>query len=184
MGLMEIISNRRSIRKYKNDPIPDDLLEKILESARWAPSWANTQCWKFIVIKNKILKEKLRDTLTPWNPGRNAMIDASVVIVACAELEKSGFRRGEQVTEREDWYMFDVALALQNLTLTAHSLGLGTLHIGAFDANKAEKIVDVPDNAKIVELLVVGYPDESPAPRDRNELKSFIYKDKFNVPYF
>ena len=184
MNLIEAILNRRSIRKYKNDPVSDDLLEKILESARWAPSWANTQCWRFIVVKDKALKEKLRDTLTPWNPGRNAIIDAPVVIVACAELGKSGFRRGEQVTDRKDWYMFDVALALQNLTLTAYSLGLGTLHIGAFDANEAGKIVSVPDNVVAVELVVVGYPDESPEPRERNEIKTFIYKDKYGASYF
>ena len=183
MEVIQAIKERRSIRKYKPEPVSDEELNIVLEAARWAPSWANTQCWRFIIVKDKTLKEKLRDTLTEWNPGRNAMIEAPIVIVACAELGKSGFRRGEKVTEREDWLMFDVALALQNLTLTAHSLGLGTLHIGAFDAKEAGKIVDVPDNVVVVELMPVGYPDEHPDPRNRNEIKTFVYENRYGVSY-
>lgn len=178
MELERAIGDRRSIRKYKSDPVSDEDLYTVLEAARWAPSWANTQCWEFIVVKNPQTKVKLMETLTERNPARGAMTEAPVVIAACAQLKKSGYKRGEQVTDKGDWFMFDVALAVQNLTLAACSLGLGTVHVGAFDAKKAEEILNVPEGTVVVELLPLGYPVEIPQPPPRKELSEFVYYEK------
>ena len=180
MDLMEAILKRRSIRKYKSDPIPDSLLQQVLEAARWAPSWANTQCSRFIIVKDQEVKEKLRDTLTPTNPARGAMIQAPVVIVACGELKRAGYKKGEAVTDKGDWFMFDVALALANLTLTAHSLGLGTVHVGAFDAQKAAELLNVSDDIAVVELIPLGYPDQEPTAPPRKELSEFVFYEKYH----
>lgn len=179
MDVMTAIKNRRSIRKYKSDPVPDDLIKELLESARWAPSWANTQCREFIIVKDKTIKEQLVETLSEWNPARQGMREAPVLIVACAKLKRAGFRKGELITDKGDWFMFDTALALQNLTLTAYSLGLGTVHIGAFDAKEAGKILDVPEHITVVELIPVGYPAEEPEAPPRKELSTFVYKDRY-----
>ncbi|MDI6839864.1 MAG: nitroreductase family protein [bacterium] len=177
--VMQAIKKRRSIRKYKPDDIADNLLNELLEAARWAPSWANTQCWEFIVVRDKSVKERLVTTLSERNPARPGIVEAPVVLVACAELKKAGFYKGEPRTDKGDWFMFDVALALQNLTLAAYSYGLGTVHVGAFDAKEAAKILGVPDGIAVVELMPVGYPAEYPEPPLRKELSTFVYKDRY-----
>ncbi len=192
MEVLEAIKTRRSIRKYKAIPVDDKTLELILEAARWAPSWANTQCWRFIVVRDDNTKSELADTLgaidqsieSATNPATNAIRNAPVVIVACAELGKSGYRKdtGEPATDKGDyWYMFDVALAMQNLTLAAHSLGLGTVHVGAFDAKRAAGVLEVPEGFCVVEMTPLGYPEGEPRVGRRKELPEIISYDKYGV---
>ena len=164
MEVLEAIKTRRSIRKYKPVPLNDERLQTVLEAARWAPSWTNTQCWEFIVVKNTETKKKLAETLLmERNPATEAVKNAPIVIVACARLGLSGFYRGEPLTDKGEFFMFDVALALQNLALAAHELGLGTVHVGAFDANavggdrhnpvdQAGVVRNVPDQRDVAQL--------------------------------
>jgi nitroreductase len=181
MDVMQAIKGRRSIRKYKTDPVSDKDVDTILEAARWAPSWANTQCWRFVVVRDPQLKRKLADTLKlKENRSTAAVRDAPVVIVACAELGKSGYRSGTIATDKGDWFMFDTALAMQNLTLAAHAIGLGTVHLGLFDAKEVARILDVPDGAVVVEMTPLGYPDEQPIVPRRKELSEIVSKDRFD----
>jgi len=150
-----------------------------LEAARWAPSWKNTQCWRFIVVRDNNIKSQLANITTFNNPSTDAIRNAPVVIVACAELGKSGYSDGQQASDKGDWYMFDVALAMQNLVLAAHSLGLGTVYNGLFDAKKAATILNVPAGFCVVSLTPLGYPDQEPAPRPRKELAQIAFYDKF-----
>ena len=171
MEVLEAIKTRRSIRQYKTTPVDDKTIELVLEAARWAPSWANTQCWRFIVVRDSNTKIELANTLSDGNPAIDAIRGAPVVIVASAELAKSGCREGKPSTDKDGyWYMFDVALAMQNLVLAARSLGLGTVYIGAFDAKKAASILEVPQGFCVVTMTPLGYPDREPNPRPRNEL--------------
>ncbi|MBC7129701.1 nitroreductase family protein [Candidatus Bathyarchaeota archaeon] len=179
MEVLEAIKTRRSIRKFKPDPVENDKLNLVLEAARWAPSWANTQCWEFIIVKNQEAKEKLAETLTEWNPGKEAVKTAPAIIVACAKRGVSGFWKGKPVTDKGDFFMFDAALALQNLSLAAHSLGLGTLHVGAFNAEKAAEILEVPKDISVVELMPLGYPLAVPEAPKRKELKEFVYFERY-----
>jgi len=179
MELFKVIRNRRSIRKYKTDPISDRDLKKILEAARLAPSWANTQCWRFIIIVDPQVKNELADTLPLRNRGADAIRTAPVTIAACAEVNKAGFFDGVASTDKGDWFMFDVGIAMEHIALAAQSLGLGTLHIGNFDALKAETVLNVPDGYRIVEIMPVGYPDESPAARPRKAMNEIVFYDKF-----
>ena len=180
MEVLEAIKTRRSIRKYQTTPVDEQTVEAVLEAARWAPSWANTQCWRFIVVREEAIKAELAETLTANNPAREAIAKAPVVIVACAELGKSGCYRGEPVTDKGDnWYMFDVALAMQNLALAAHALGLGTVHVGAFDAKKAEAILGVPEGFRVVEMSPLGYPGQEGRVTPRKELAELVFRDRF-----
>jgi len=189
MEILEAIKTRRSIRRYKATPVDDRTIELVLEAAHWAPSWANTQCWRFIVVRDSKIKDKLADTLIAVsdrpNRAADAIRNAPVAIVACAELGKSGYfygrQPGEPATDKGDWYMFDVALAMQNLTLAAHSLGLGTVHVGAFDAKKAATILGVPQGFCVVEMTPLGYPDEEPPIRPRQELSEIVSYDKYGL---
>ena len=179
MEVLEAIRSRRSIRKYKSDPVDDKTLETVLEAARQAPSWANTQCWRFVVVRNAETKGKLSDTLSETNPARDAVCNAPIVIVACAEMDKAGYKDGQVTTDKGDWFMFDVALAMQNLVLAAHSLGLGTVYVGRFDAEKVASILSLSKGYRVVAMTPLGYPAETKEPRPRKELKEFVHHDKW-----
>ena len=180
MELKQAITGRRSIRKYKATPVTQEQVMTVLEAARQAPSWANTQCCSFVVVRDSQIKNQLAETLAPKNPATDAVKTAPVVIVACAEVGTSGYKRGEPQTDKGDyWYMFDMGLALQNLTLAAYELGLGTVHVGLFDAQKAAQVMGVPKGIAVVELMPLGYPDEQPAARPRKELAGMVFYEKY-----
>ena len=185
MDAIEAIKSRRSIRKYKPDPVDDKTLEAVLEAARLAPSWANTQCWRFIVVRDNNTKARLADTIQPnpdlgANPSVNAVRNAPVIIVACAVKGESGGFHGKTATDKgEYWFMFDVALAMENIALAATALGLGTVNVGLFDTQKAREILEVPDEYHIVEFMPLGYPEKQPGPRPRKELSEVVFYEKF-----
>src|SRR4030043_479585 len=172
MELFEAIKTRRSIRRYKTDPVDDKKIEAILEAGRWAPSWANTQCWRFVVVRDAKVRAKLVDTLMKIklpdreipNPAAAAMNTVPVIIVVCAKIGIAGAghgspgRKAQYVTDKGDWFMFDTALAVQNMVLAAHAQGLGTVIIGAFDAAQAEKVLNVSKGYRVVTLFPVGVP--------------------------
>ncbi len=182
MELLEVIKGRRAVRKYKPTPIKDEDLNAILEAARWAPSWRNSQCWRFILVRDPEIRARLAETLPETNLALPAIEEqAPLVIVACAELGKSGYsRKGQRATNKgEWWYMFDTALALQNMVLMAHSLGLGTVHVGRFDAAKAAQILELPENIVVVEMIPLGYAAEQPEVKSRKELSEIVFHDKY-----
>jgi nitroreductase len=178
MEVLEVIKTRRSIRKYQTTQVNDEVVEQVMEAAQWAPSWKNSQCWRFIVVRDYKMKAELASTLIS-NPSTEAVLSAPVVIVACAELGKSGYHEEKPATDKGDWYMFDVALAMQNLVLMAHSLGLGTVHLGLFDAISAANILSVPSGYCVVEMTPLGYPDQEPQVRPRKELSEIVFYDSF-----
>ncbi len=179
MEVLEAIKTRRSIRRYQTTPVDEKTIELILEAARWAPSWANTQCWRFIVVRDDKIKAELADVLSTNNPATEAVRKAPIAIVACAELRRAGYKSGEPTTDKGDWFMYDVALAMQNLVLAAHSVGLGTVHVGFFDAKKIAAVLEVPPGFCVVEMTPLGYPDQEPAPRPRKELSEIVSYDRY-----
>ena len=112
------------------------------------------------------------------NPACSALSEAPVVIVACAQKGKAGYFKGKAVTDKGDWYMFDVALAMHNLTLAAHARGLGTVHIGFFDAKEVARLLEVPENIAVVEMTPLGYPDGTVKPPPRKALHDFVSYEK------
>ena len=183
MDVMKAIEDRRTIRAYKTMPIEDKKLAAVLEAGRIAPSWGNTQTWRWVVVTDPAIKEKLaEDVLRKGNNGTNAVKTAPVVIAACAELGKAAFRDGQPTTDKGGyWYMFDAGLSLENMVLAAESMGLGTMFIGGMDAKKAEALLGVPQGFACVILMVLGYPDEQPAQRPRKEMKEIVFKNKFDT---
>jgi nitroreductase len=188
MEIIEAIKTRRSIRKYKPDPIDDKDLEAILEAALWAPSWANTQCWRYIVVRDADVKAKVAATVQKvqfgddWleNAAAKAIIQAPVLVVACARQGVAGYQSdGNPATPREDWLLFDVALSIQNLCLAARSIGLGTVIVGAFDSEKAGEVLGVPDGYTVVTMTPLGYPDHTGQPPPRKSLEEMVYKDRY-----
>lgn len=185
MDVMQAITERRSVRKYKPDPVPEEYLRTVLEAARWAPSWANTQCWRFVLVTSPEAREKLAQALSPGNPAADAVRAAPVVVVACAELGKAGYLKREDgpATDKGDWFMYDVALAMQNLTLAAHSLGLGTVHVGLFDAQKVAETIGIVPGMAVVALTPLGFPDQQPAAPRRRELSDIAFRERYPQPW-
>ncbi len=182
MEVLEAIKSRRSIRRYKDTAVDNKTIEQVLEAARWAPSWANTQCWRFVVVRDDSVKAELTGVLSTNNPATDAIKNAPVVIVACAQIGRSGCNREGPTTDKGySWYMFDVGLAMQNLTLAAHALGLGTVHVGAFDAKKAADILAVPEGFCVVEMTPLGYPDQEGKAPPRKELSEIAFHDKYGA---
>ncbi|MFC1991518.1 nitroreductase family protein [Chloroflexota bacterium] len=191
MEVFEAIRDRRSIRQQKSDSIDEETLQKILEATRWAPSWANTQCWRFVVVRDSAIKSQLADTRprrptppgeTPAAPPPSAITQAPLIIVVCAETGKSGCRDGKPSTDKGDtWYMYDTALATQNLVLAAHALGVGTVILGAFDAKKAAEILGVPEGFCVVAMIPLGFPAQEGRPTSRKELSEIVFYDKFGA---
>jgi nitroreductase len=183
MDVMEAIKKRRSIRAFKSEPVPQKALDAILEAGRLAPSWANTQTWRFVIIQDNSVKIQLADSATAPGSRNNIVLkQAPGVIAACAELKRAGWREGKPTTDKEGyWFMFDAALALQNMVLEVQELGLGTLYIGAFDAKKAGSVLGVPEGYSCVILLPLGYPDEQPEARQRKEISEIVFKNKFGM---
>jgi nitroreductase len=179
MDLMEAIKGRRSIRKYKADPVAEETLQKVLEAMRWAPSWANTQCWEVIVVKDPKVKSELATALSKGNPAFSSMTDAPIVLVLCGKRGISGFYKGQAATVKGDWLMFDTGIAMQSLCLTAHSLGLGTVVVGLFDHKKVEEILGVPQNVEVVAMTPLGYPASEGAIPRRKETAEFVHYDKY-----
>jgi nitroreductase len=184
MDVLQAIKERRSVRKYKPDPVSGEALNTVLEAARWAPSWSNVQCWRFVVVRDPETKLKLADALTDLahgveNPAAGAIRNAPVVIVACAKLGKSGYYKGQASTDKGDWFMFDVALAMQNLTLAAHAIGLGTVHVGLFDAREMGNILGVPEGVEVVSMTPLGYPDETPGTLPRKDLGDVVFWERY-----
>ena len=142
------------------------------------------------MVRDKEAKSKLADILIGVRPGKanpatEAVRSAPVIIAACGERGVSGLRKDESgqsvpATDKGDgWLMFDVALAMQNMSLAAHALGLGTVHTGSLDAVEAARILGVPDNVVVVELMPLGWPDEEPAARPRKEINEFVFFEKY-----
>jgi len=179
MDLIDAIKGRRSIRKYKPDPIPEEALQKVMEAVKWAPSWANTQCWEVIAVRDPKVKSDLATALPKTNPALSSVTDAPLVLVLCGKKGISGYYKGQPATVKGDWLMFDTGLAMQNLCLAAHALGLGTVIIGMFDHKKAEEILGLPQNVEVVAMTPLGYPATEGSTPKRKELSEFVFYDEY-----
>jgi nitroreductase len=179
-GFMEIVKGRRSIRKYEDKAVPPEALNAVLEAVRFAPSWANTQCWEVVVVTQASVKERLQATLPPkGNPAAGAIVQAPVVLALCGKLKSSGFYKDLVTTKFGDWFMFDLGIACQNICLTAHALGLGTVVVGLFDHDKARAVLNLPEGCELVVLIPLGVPAKVSAAPNRREIAEFTHRETF-----
>ncbi|MDH5684036.1 MAG: nitroreductase family protein [candidate division WOR-3 bacterium] len=167
MDIYQAVLNRHSARRFKPDNITDELIAKVLEAARWAPSWRNNQCWQFIIIRDKPVIEIL------FKGSSGKFFNAPVYIVACADPTKSGKREGI------DYYIADVASAIENLLLAATAEGLGTCWIGAISHEESiRQILEIPSPLRVVAIIPLGFPAEDFAARTRNFVTNLIIRNR------
>ena len=178
MNLFDAIRGRRSIRKYKPDPVDDATLERLVDAARRAPSWANTQCVRYVIVRDRTTKEKLVATMSERNPARDAAAEAPVLVAFVAQLNVSGCKKGEPVDDKA-WHMFDTGMAMQNFCLMAHAEGLGTVVCGAFDYRAAGDVLKVPDGYQVVAFTPLGYPEGEAKAPPRKEIAELTSRESF-----
>lgn len=169
MDVFQAISRRRSIRSYKNREVDDEKLNKILESARLAPSAANRQEWKFIVVKDDKTRQKLVDAAL----GQKFVAQAPLTIVACSTESERQMPCGQYA------YTMDLSIAVSFMILQATELGLGTCWLGAFDEDMVKQVLNIPPEIRVPAMFSLGYADENPDQRSRKSLKDIICFDKY-----
>ena len=169
MELKEVIKNRKSIREYEDRPIPEDKLLRVLEAARLAPSGANSQEYKFVVVRDANRRQKLAQAAE----GQTFVAQAPVVIAAVSTMPTL------MMICDVPAYAVDLAIAVDHITLAAVDEGLGTCWIGAFSQEATRKILKVPAKYKIVALLPLGYPKEPGRPKNRKSLNEIICYETF-----
>ncbi len=173
MELFEVIRNRRSIRAYKKQDVPEGTVEKLLDAARWAPSAGNIQPWAFVVATSLDVKRNL--SLAAYS--QRDVEEAPIVIVVCADEKRAQESYGER--GKTLYCHQDTAAAVQNILLSAYSLGLGSCWVGAFKEEQVRKVIKAPESMKPVALIILGYPDEAPVARGRRPLSEIMHKESF-----
>lgn len=164
MELQDVISARRSIRKYKNQKVEHHFIEQCIQSAILAPSWKNSQTARYHVVESDEMLEKIKkETLPEFNA--NNCKDAPVLVVTTFVKNRAGFERdGSESNEcGQGWGYYDLGIHNMNFILKATELGLGTLVMGIRDGDKIREILNIADNEIIVSVISVGYPDIEPA---------------------
>lgn len=169
MEAIEAILKRRSVRRYKPDPIPEEHLRRILECGRQSPSAGNRQPWHFVVTKDPELKGQLARACN----GQTWMADAYIILTGVGLPEVSRGSTGRL------WYQVDVAIAMQDMILAATALGYGTCWIGAFDEEEVKRVLEIPEELAVVALTPIGVPAESPSPRPRKAPEEVFSEEKF-----
>lgn len=199
MELKEVIASRRSIRKFRPDPIPDSFINELLEAARLAPSGTNLQPWRFIVVKSPEIRGKLKEAFF-----LGFIAQAPVLFVCCADLKSIGttgnrivelkeagafagtdlenfdpssYPVGQMAEEAARAYLsLNVAIAVEHLVLRATDLGLGSCWTMMYSPKKLKRILGLDEHLHIVTVVPVGYPDQSPGPRPRLPIESIVEK--------
>ncbi len=161
MSLLDVIFRRRSIRRYKSKPVPDDVLKNILEAGRLAPSADNIQPWHFIVVTAPEIKRELSGGM--W---RGFIKDSAFTIVGCGD-------------KTNKWSTVDVAIALENMVLAAEAQEVGSCWIGVFEEEEIKKLLGIPGNLKVVALVSFGYPAEKLNPRNKKNLETIVHYNRF-----
>jgi len=175
MDLFDAIKNRRSIREFKSDPVPETLLKEILEAAQWAPSAGNCHARDFIVVKNPEVKRRLCEAALKQSFIEEAPVD----IVVCANEERSAAVYGGR--GRNLYCILDAAAAVQNMLLAAHALGLGACWVGAYSDEEVARTLHLPEWVRPIAIIPIGYPDEKPEPPERIEAHAITYRERYRA---
>jgi nitroreductase len=160
LSLLDLILTRRSIRKYEDKDIPEEVLEQILETGRQAPSAVNRQPIHFVVVNDLNILKNLCDNLIARFVKR-----APLAIVGCANTKSL-------LTGK--WAVIDATIAMQNMVIAALTFGIGSCWIGACNEKKIKELLKIPDKLKVVAVLTFGYPAEQPKQRKKKPFEEMF----------
>jgi nitroreductase len=167
-SFFEFLSKRRSIRSFKEEPIEESKLNKILEACNLAPSSGGLQTFEIYQIKNREIKEKLVSAAK----DQTYVAQAPLLLVFCANPSRSVKRFGER---SQLFSVQDATIAVAYAQLTVHVLGLSTVWIGAFDEKKVSEILQLPQGLRPIALLPIGYENEKPKKKTTRGIKDLLH---------
>lgn len=176
MTAKDCILGRRSIRRFKTDAIDHDILEEIVETASYAPSWKHTQITRYIAVEGALKDQIAAQACDAWKPNADIINSAPVLMVISIIKNRSGFERdGSYSTPRNDgWQMYDAGIASQTFCLAAHDKGIGSVILGIFDSAKVASILEVPEDRDVIALIPIGYPAEEPVAPKRKSVEDLL----------
>lgn len=181
MKIEECIKSRRSVRKYSEEEISNEVLSEIVDLARFSPSWKNTQVVRYHVVKNPDIKEKIaQNCVLGFEFNAKTIVRCKALVIVSVVTKISGYEKdGSYSTSQEDrWEMFDAGIANQTFCLAAHSKGVGSVILGVFDENKIRQYISLSENERVTNLIALGYPLEpaksGPPRKEVSELLEII----------
>lgn len=179
MTAKECIRGRRSIRKFQSTPVDHALMDEIIETASYAPSWKHSQIARYTAVEGE-LKNKIARECTEMFPKNGAIIENAPMLVALSFIKgRSGYERDGSFTTPKgaSWQMFDAGVAAEAFCLAAYDKGLGSVIMGIFDEAKTASLLELPENQELAALIPVGFPDEEPeAPKRKSVEDLVLYK--------
>ncbi len=173
MELKECIDKRRSIRSFKDKDVDEETVKELIEKANMAPSAGNQQARDFIVIRDEGKKKEIAGACL----GQGYVAKAPVLIIICANKNRSGNKYGER--GKELYSIVDASLSAQNLMLSAVEKGLGTVYVGAFDEARVSHSINAPEHVKPIGIIPIGYPDEEGEDTGRFRADKLIHRGSF-----
>jgi len=169
-SLLALLKGRRSIRRYRPDPVPDEMVEQLLEAGRWAPSASNRQPWAFIVVRDEAIRREVAQHAAYYFIRWAHVEEAPLLIALCGDGRNPVYRQ---------FLHEDVGLAGSQIMLQAKTLGLGTCWLGGLDRKAIAGILKLPDHVEVIGLLTVGFPAEEPDPKPRKPLAEIAHYDVY-----
>ena len=175
MNVTECLKTRRSIRRYKAEPVDHSVIDSIVSLASYSPSWKNTQITRYIAIEDPSLLAEIADKYTP-DYNSNIIRQAPVLMAVTFKKGRCGYERdGSFTTKKGDrWQMFDVGVACQSFCLAAWEQELGTVIMGVFDEDGISSLLALPDDQELAALIAVGHPDISPDAPKRKTVEELL----------
>lgn len=177
MDAITMIEERRSIRKYKDTAVSEELIRKVVQLASNAPSWKNTQTSGYIAVTSAEKKNEIAEQATmKFSHNKDIINSATALIVLTTEDGICGYESdgSASTTKGSHWQSFDSGIAAQTFCLAAHELGLGTVILGMFSEEKVKEILAIPEGRSVSALIPLGYADESPDKRKRKEVDELL----------
>lgn len=167
---LELLRTRRSIRRYRPDAVPEEMIAQILEAGRWAPSASNRQPWQFVVVRDRVVLEKVAENAAYYFLRWAHVAEAPLLIALCGNAKSRIYRQ---------FLHEDVGLAGGQMMLQAKAMGLGTCWVGGLDRKAIGDILKLPEDVRVIGLLTVGYPAEDPPPTPRKALEEMVHYDVY-----
>ncbi|HEY73709.1 MAG: hypothetical protein B6I35_09905 [Anaerolineaceae bacterium 4572_32.2] len=169
-SLLALLKGRRSIRRYRPDPVPDEMIEQLLEAGRWAPSASNRQPWVFVVVQDDAVRQQVAQHAAYYFIRWAHVEEAPLLIVLCGNGRNRIYRQ---------FLHEDVGLAGSQIMLQAKALGLGTCWLGGLDREAIASVLKLPEHVEVIGLLTVGFPAEEPDPTPRKPLAEIVHYDVY-----
>lgn len=203
-GFLELAKKRRSMRRLKPDPIPDEVVDKVIEAARWAPSGANSQPWEFVVVKKKELKEQIMAVVNadrdanvrleesrppeirhPMRPSPQVAESPVFIILVGDERTEDAYPLTAKVNHGRETFISSLADAFLYMHLAAASLGLGSRWVSGVARPYLQpiikKMLGIPQDLEIYDMIVLGYPDAPPRARNVRPREEMVHRDGYDI---